>query len=188
MTSNVLTIYSRQDLSTAWGRAFLHVIKRGVKEIAPLVVSVTNMAPSSTAERQEIRDALDSRILALQTKYPKLQSCHTVANTIFPQSMWNSDMADGAARLFDRYEKAWKKNKALPPKPPWLVLPTLDSVSACRRVRTREPVTAYRQYVPRRQSPPKCATGSDIRPSVRSHEFASTRLSLSSPNCFHPHR
>lgn len=110
MTSDILTI-SSDNLSRAWAQAFLHVMGHGVKEIIPLVVTVTDIAADSISERQEIREALDKQILALKSNHPKLQPCHTVANTIFPQSMWNPSDKDDAAKLFARFEKAWPRIK-----------------------------------------------------------------------------
>lgn len=107
MVSDVVTI-SSDDLSTAWAEAFQRVMARGVRDITPLVVAVSGLGHDTIPERHEIREALDRQILALKSKYPKLQSCHTVANTIFPQSMWNPDVEDDAAELFARYEKAWR--------------------------------------------------------------------------------
>ena len=106
MPSDVLTV-SGNDLSSAWAQAFLHVAMRGVKEITPLVVTVSNIDSEMTAERQKIRGALDKQILALKSKHPKLQTSGTVANTIFPHSMWNPHDEDCAAKLFARFEKAW---------------------------------------------------------------------------------
>ena len=110
MTSDILTI-SSDNLSNAWAQAFLRVTGRGVKEITPLVVTVANINSDSIVERQEIREALDTQILELKSKHPKLQQCNTVANTIFPYSMWNPCDEDAAAKLFARFNKAWPRIK-----------------------------------------------------------------------------
>lgn len=110
MVSDIFTI-SSDNLSNAWAQAFLRVTGRGVKEITPLVVTVANINSDSIAERQEIREALDTQILELKSKHPKLQQCHTVANTIFPHSMWNPSDEDAAAKLFARFNKAWPRIK-----------------------------------------------------------------------------
>jgi hypothetical protein len=111
MTSDIFPPICANNLSTSWALAFLHAMARGVNEITPLVVTVADIAVDSIPERQEIREALDQQILALKSKHPKLQSCHTVANTIFPHSMWNPNGEDDAARLFARFEKAWPRIK-----------------------------------------------------------------------------
>lgn len=110
MMSDILTI-SSDNLSRAWALAFLRVMDHGVKEIMPLVVTVADIPANSISERQEIREALDKQILALKLKHPKLQPCHTVANTIFPHSMWNPSDKDDAIKLFARFEKAWPRIK-----------------------------------------------------------------------------
>lgn len=85
------------DLSIAWAKAVRPMLaKGGVKEIAPLVVSTTGFENGVVRETTAIRDALDQALLAIG-----LQSCDTVANTIFPESLWNP--AAPRAQLFDRY-------------------------------------------------------------------------------------
>ena len=101
-----------KNLSSAWARVVRPMIGRGaVEEIAPLCVSITGFDDGVVSEDSKIRDALDA-ILSSEGK----ADCHTVANTIFPASLWNP----GASRtlLFDRYAltlprmiKASKKNR-----------------------------------------------------------------------------
>jgi hypothetical protein len=102
------------NISSAWALAFLHVMGRGTKDIAPLVVTVDFNTANAIAERDEVRKALDKQILAFRSKHSNLQSCHTVANTLFPQSMWNPNDGGGAVRLFARFEKAWPRIKRCP--------------------------------------------------------------------------
>lgn len=85
------------NLSLAWGRAVRPLLVRGeAKEIAPLSVSITGFDAGVVRETPSIRTALD-RILEKEHG----QSCATVANTIFPESMWNPRLS--RARLFERY-------------------------------------------------------------------------------------
>lgn len=101
-----------QNLSRAWARAVYPMIVRGgVAEIAPLCVSITGFDDGVAREDQAVRSALDAGLNAAGK-----QDCHTVANTIFPQSMWNAKAARSV--LFERYErslprmtKASKKNR-----------------------------------------------------------------------------
>ena len=58
-------------------------------------------------ENPLIRGVLDQEL----TRREK-PSCHTVANTIFPQSLWNSKR--NRQLLFERYEKAWPYVKKCP--------------------------------------------------------------------------
>lgn len=92
------------NLSIAWAQAFLKVMQRGVTELSPLVVTVDDIQDGVAAENAAIRDAIDKHLKALQ-----LQSCHTVANTIFPDSMWNANAANDADLLFERFDRAWPR-------------------------------------------------------------------------------
>lgn len=88
-----------ENLSIAWGRALALVSARGRSEVAPLVVMVTGFNEAGDfREEPRIRSALDT-VLSASGK----QSVDTVANTIFPASLWNT----GADRslLFERYKR-----------------------------------------------------------------------------------
>lgn len=100
------------NLSRAWARA-IHpmVIRGGAAEIAPLCVSITGFDAGVPREDPRLRSALDAALAAADK-----QECHAVANTIFPQSMWNPSAP--RSLLFDRYAlslprmmKASKKNR-----------------------------------------------------------------------------
>src|SRR5712692_6359755 len=89
-----------ENLSRAWGRAVRPMIGRGgLAEIAPLCVSITGFDDDIVREDPSIRNALDAALDEIDT-----QSCHTVANTIFPQSLWNPSAPRSA--LFERYARA----------------------------------------------------------------------------------
>ena len=84
-------------VSLAWGRALRRVARPGRKELAPLTVAITGAdAEEVLCEDWEIREALDKFLRAHGR-----QSVHTVANTIFPYSMWNPEQPRLA--LFRRY-------------------------------------------------------------------------------------
>ncbi len=84
MSSGIVCI-DENDLSVAWAKAFLSILERGVEEIAPLVVRITGFSDGIVRERDDLRQILDASLKAMK---PGL-SCETVANTIFPQSLWN---------------------------------------------------------------------------------------------------
>lgn len=87
-----------ENLSVAWARALRRVIDNG-SEVAPLIVSVTGFdSDGRCLEDQTIRAPLEN-LLATE----KHQTVETVANTIFPYSLWNPSA--GRAQLFDRYER-----------------------------------------------------------------------------------
>ncbi len=94
MTTQRKHYISRSNLSHAWAEALREVLSHG--EAAPLIVSVTGFVNGVVQEDPTIRMALDTTLEGL-----RLQTCDTVAGTIFPHSLWNS--AEPAQRLFDRY-------------------------------------------------------------------------------------
>jgi hypothetical protein len=89
------------NLSIAWAEAFLTLMRPGVTEIKPLIVSIDGIDGEIIEEDKQIRQVLD-KALASGT------SCDTVANTIFPQSLWNP--VRKRALLYQRYIKhAWPR-------------------------------------------------------------------------------
>lgn len=86
----------KSNLSEAWLEAFEQLIEPSVKSIAPLSVTVTGINNGQAAEHSDIRQTLDAALEQIDKP-----SCQTVANTIFPRSLWNrsQDRQD----LFDRY-------------------------------------------------------------------------------------
>jgi hypothetical protein len=92
--------FERGNLSHAWADALRVVLARG--EAAPMIVSITGFKNSVPDEEPAIRHALDATLAA-----NKLQSCETVSNTIFPNSLWNA--AAPAKQLYDRYRKILPK-------------------------------------------------------------------------------
>ena len=98
------------NLSVAWGRALLAASARGRKEFGPLVVSVTGFDQSGTFyEEPKLRKALDAVLLA-----EGMQRVETVANTIFPASMWNPTAPRD--QLFARYQKVAPRLRRSSPK------------------------------------------------------------------------
>ncbi len=97
MTTVDPTLISRDVLSRAWLDALAIVTQPGVEAVCPLVVSVTGFAPDGTPQEEgPIRRELDATLERLGHA-----RCRTVANTIFPRSLWNP--ASGAAALYARY-------------------------------------------------------------------------------------
>ena len=94
MMNDSHTIVS-DNLSIAWGKAFFAVYHAG--EIAPLIVVIDNLHNQDPPEVPSIRQALDAELQ--DTK--RGLSCESVANTIFPRSLWNP--AADRAELYQRY-------------------------------------------------------------------------------------
>lgn len=95
-------VIDQQDVALAWLQAFDEITKPGTDEIAPLVVCITGFENNLVSENLNVRKLLD-KALAMRG----LQSIRTVANTIFPASLWNPGRP--AAALFARYTRVAKK-------------------------------------------------------------------------------
>jgi hypothetical protein len=86
-----------RNLSIAWGHGLQLAGARGNSEAVPLVVAVTGFDELGNVEEEpRIRSALEALLVA-QGK----QGIETVANTIFPRSLWNPGAPRGL--LFKRY-------------------------------------------------------------------------------------
>jgi hypothetical protein len=85
------------NLSLAWSRAFLALSARRDEEIVPLLVSITGFTGGVPAEDEAVRKALDACLAA-----NGYQGAHTVANTIFPQSLWRRAKGDRNV-LYEEY-------------------------------------------------------------------------------------
>ena len=94
--SRSLTI-EEDNLSVAWAQALLRVVEAG--EIAPLIVVIRGFTDGEPMEVALIREFLDC---ALGAEANGL-SCHEVANTIFPISLWNP-RAD-RQQFYERYRR-----------------------------------------------------------------------------------
>lgn len=82
------------NLSVAWGKLFLKAYDANA--VSPLVIVINNLDGGEEHEHLPIRSALDQVLVA-----ERKGSCHTVANTIFPKSLWNP--AAGREALFECY-------------------------------------------------------------------------------------
>lgn len=98
---NSPSVIVENNVSVAWGKAFLDVFCAG--EISPLIVVIKDLSNADPPENLAIRNALDA---ALEADGREL-SCHRVANTIFPSSLWNPK-AD-RNKLYQRYHKIFPR-------------------------------------------------------------------------------
>lgn len=94
--SRALTIVE-DNLSIAWARALFCIVEES--EISPLTVVIRGFVDGKPAEVEPIRKRLDDALGAED----KVLSCHEVANTIFPNSLWNP-RAD-RDQFYERYLK-----------------------------------------------------------------------------------
>jgi hypothetical protein len=95
-----LYVAKSPNLSLAWTEVFSQLMRPGVTDLAPAVITISEFDERSLPrEIAEIRNAIDS---------VNKQSCRTVASTIFPNSLWMPDSADNANQLYARYGRIWK--------------------------------------------------------------------------------
>jgi hypothetical protein len=101
------------NLSVAWARAFLAVMGRGVRGLAPLVIHVTGFQNDEPRETAVVRTVLDGTLTRL-----KQHTCHTVANTIFPQNRWENYLHRGLDRhaFFARYRAMYPRLRRRSPE------------------------------------------------------------------------
>lgn len=85
---------NEENLSIAWAKAFFAVMEH--PEISPMTITVTGLSNDHIPEHMEIRKRVDDSLAA-----NSLCSCHTVANTIFPESFWNRNRE--RFLLYERY-------------------------------------------------------------------------------------
>jgi hypothetical protein len=76
----------------------MEVMRPGVEKLLPLVVTVNSPDGRFPPEDTEIRQSLDEHLSHL-----KGFTSHTVANTIFPQSLWSPNQ--GRAQFYERYRR-----------------------------------------------------------------------------------
>ena len=99
MTSKMKRLIEENSLSLAWAKALIRTHDEPGNEVVPLHVSIRFQNGDDPGEIKTIRDLLDKDLAE-----KKKSLCSTVSGTIFPLSMWNSELP--AKALFDRYIKA----------------------------------------------------------------------------------
>ncbi|MCC5899613.1 MAG: hypothetical protein JJU32_17065 [Phormidium sp. BM_Day4_Bin.17] len=107
MSNSSPLLIDENNLSHAWAKAFLHIIDNPGKEISPLVVSITGFNDGIPNQNIDIRQSLD-KCLADNDE----QKIHTVANTIFPDSLWRRSKYQ-RHEFFERYLNFLPRAKAI---------------------------------------------------------------------------
>lgn len=111
MSKLIPVLLDGTNLSRVWATAFLSLVDHPGTEIAPLVVSLTGFTEGEPEEDTALRNALDQSLADNGKAH-----VHTVANTIFPKSVWRASKYD-RAMLFKTYKenipryKAWESRK-----------------------------------------------------------------------------
>src|SRR5437870_10341110 len=90
-------IISEDNLSYAWGRAFL-LAMNGSKDLMPLTISIGGLTNGLPTEDHRIREAVDMA-LNRNGKY----SCAISAMTIFPFKYWNQIGRPNVQRLTELF-------------------------------------------------------------------------------------
>jgi hypothetical protein len=93
------------NLSVAWAKTFLAALEPR-RDLIPLVVRIGSFNEGAVCEDAVIRESLDRSLFKMGK-----QSCHTVANTIFPESLWNRKKDRRV--LYERYKKIFPHLKAV---------------------------------------------------------------------------
>lgn len=103
-------VISDTNLSRAWAKVLIHAIEGPGTEISPLIISLTGFGgQDSIPEIPAVRDALDT-LLRSRDDF----EVATVANTIFPQSVWR--ISEGDRRLlYQEYVEALPRYAAMEP-------------------------------------------------------------------------
>ncbi|HAA26435.1 MAG TPA: thymidylate synthase [Cyanobacteria bacterium UBA8553] len=109
MSNSSPLLIDETNLSYAWAKAFLYIIDNSGKEISPLVVSITGFTDGIPNEDIDIRHSLDNCLAAEGD-----QEVETVANTIFPYSLWRRSKYE-RKELFERYINILPRIKAVKP-------------------------------------------------------------------------
>jgi thymidylate synthase len=97
------------NISLAWGKVFCHLMDPGLSERHPAIVTIGPLDNGASIEDTRIRELIDREL-----RNHHESSCGTVANTIFPRSLWNPSAKDNADTLYKRYDKAWEGIKKCP--------------------------------------------------------------------------
>lgn len=106
---NEATLIVDKNISRAWGRCLIQAVDNPGNSISPLIVSLTSFTDGEPEEDRELRKLLDDCL-----KAKKKQSIHTVANTIFPKSLWRYAKYD-RHELFEIYKDNFPLYKLMEP-------------------------------------------------------------------------
>jgi hypothetical protein len=100
------------NLGVAWSRAVTLALNSSESEVTPLAVSLVGFDENGVIDEDaDLRASLDSYLRSTGR-----QAVRSVANTIFPSSLWNprhtrSNLFDRYLKLLPRIRKASPKNR-----------------------------------------------------------------------------
>ena len=91
--------FQDNNLSKAWAKAFLYRLNHNKsKPFTPLIAQITDIEDGKIKTDDRIHDLVNDHL-------EEGQKIETVANTIFPVSLWNKNRS--RQLLFDRFNKCW---------------------------------------------------------------------------------
>ena len=93
---------TERSISTAWLKAIQLANTRPRKEVANLIVNIEGLTDGADLEDQAVRSNLD-QALEENDNF----SIPTVANTIFPLSLWKPELPRNS--LYERYLRLWPR-------------------------------------------------------------------------------
>lgn len=100
---------STDNISLAWAAGVRHLLAERTVHIAPFIINLSGFPNSTPLENDDVRNALEALLAA-----ENLDTVHTVANTVFPESLLRA--AGGDRHLFfRRYINALPRYKKLEP-------------------------------------------------------------------------
>lgn len=98
---NENNVISGSNISEVWAKVFYRVHKSTGHECSPIIACIeledTSKPKQNLTIRNELNDALSKAGTGL--------SIDTVANTIFPTNLWNSNLP--REKLYERYDSIW---------------------------------------------------------------------------------
>ena len=100
-------VIEAKNVSEGWGRILLALSERGVKEIAPLVLTIRHNGGHHIEEVPTIRSALDDVIVGKDRWF----GIDVVAWTIFPIEYWRAAKGD-RRRFFEEYRASFPRVQA----------------------------------------------------------------------------
>lgn len=92
------------NLSEAWAQVFLRLLDPGLTGLSPVVVAVSDFDNTGPVEMQDIRTLLDAALVEHSHR-----AIATVANTIFPESLWRPGVPNNDTDLYSRYDRIWPR-------------------------------------------------------------------------------
>ncbi len=96
-----------KNLSEAWAKAFITCLEVSGGIMAPGII---HFDATDIEENKQIRALLEQRLNSIEKKSVNTSQIETVANTIFPESLWRLSNYN-SLKLYDMYNRIWPRIK-----------------------------------------------------------------------------